>query len=73
MHDDVVYAKGTHAPFPIIVSRCDAKEENNSDAKNERVVGTTTEQSFDVFTVNSAVNRIHITKIGAGEDRVISY
>lgn len=58
---------------PVITTRCDAKQENTDDLKAERVVGTTTEQSFDVFTVNKKTKKIHATKIGAGADRTISY
>ena len=56
-----------------ITTRCDAAEENTSALKNERVAGTITEQSFDVFTVNKKTRTIHATKIGAGADREISY
>lgn len=56
-----------------ITTRCDAKEENNSTLNEERVVGTITEQSFDVFTVNKKRNKIYATKIGAGSDREINY
>lgn len=59
--------------FPCITTRCDAKEENTAELKNERVAGTITEQSFDVFTVNTAERKIYATKIGAGDDRVITY
>ena len=59
----------TDKGFPIITSRCDAKEENDSTLKAERVAGTITEQSFDVFTVTPS--KIYATKIGAGSDRVI--
>lgn len=59
--------------FKIIGTRCDAKEENVETLWNERIEGTITEQSFDVFTVNKKTNTIYATKIGAGEDRVISY
>lgn len=58
---------------PVITTRCDAKEENTAELKAERIAGTVTEQSFDVFTVNKAEGKIYATKIGAGEDRVISY
>lgn len=58
---------------PVITTRCDAKEENTDALKAERVAGTTTEQSFDVFTVNTKTKTIHATKIGAGSDRTISY
>lgn len=56
-----------------ITTRCDAKEENDQTLNNERVAGTITEQSFDVFTVNKAKRKIYATKIGAGNDREISY
>ena len=59
--------------FPIITTRCDAKEENVASLKAEKVVGTATEQSFDVFTVNRKTKKIHATKIGAGSDRTIGY
>ncbi len=70
VHDDYVH---TSFGLNIITTRCDAKEENTDALKNERVLGTTTEQSFDVFTVNKATRTVHATKIGAGTDRRISY
>ncbi len=70
-----VHCDHVHTSFGlnIITTRCDAKEENTDALKNERVSGTTTEQSFDVFTVNKATRTIHATKIGAGADREILY
>ena len=59
--------------FNIVTTRCDAKEENTTDLNNERVKDTITEQSFDVFTVNKATRTIYATKIGAGDNRTISY
>jgi hypothetical protein len=59
--------------FNIVTTRCDAREEHTDTLRNERVEGTTTEQSFDVFTVNKAERKIYATKIGAGADREISY
>lgn len=64
---------GGSLSFPIITTRCDAKEEVDATLKAERVAGTTTEQSFDVFTVNTKTRKIYATKIGAGADRVIPY
>lgn len=69
-HTDNVH---TSYGFNIIGTRCDAKEENDATLKAERVIGTITEQSFDVFTVNKAERKIYVTKIGAGSDRVIEY
>ena len=63
----------TSCGFNVIGTRCDAKEENDSTLKALRIQGTVTEQSFDVFTVNKAERKVYATKIGAGEDRTISY
>lgn len=59
--------------FPIITTRCDAQAENTDALKQERVAGTVTEQSFDIFTVNMDSGKIYATKIGAGDDRVITF
>ena len=76
VHEDRIatacYPSGT-LEFPIIMTRCDAAEENNATLKAERIKGTVTEQSFDVFTVNKAEGKIYVTKIGAGVDREISF
>ena len=66
VHADTVK---TDYDFPVITVRCDAKEENDADLYSEKVAGTITEQSFDVFTINTAERKIYATKIGAGEDR----
>lgn len=57
--------------FPIIGTRSDAVEEYTEELRDERVAGTVTEQSFNVFTVTP--KKIYATKIGAGIDREISY
>lgn len=72
MHQDCVYPHSDWG-IDIITTRCDAQEEDNSTLNAERVAGTTTEQSFDVFTVNTKERRIYATKIGAGDDRQIDY
>lgn len=59
--------------FQCIATRCDAAEESDETLKAERIAGTTTEQSFDVFTVNKNTGTISATKIGAGDDRTINY
>ena len=59
--------------IPIITTRCDGKEENEAELNAEKVLGTTSEQSFDVFTINKATRKIYATKIGAGSDREINY
>lgn len=69
-HQDAVYTRDS---IKDIATRCDAKEENDDDLKAERVEGTITEQSFDVFTINRKTKTINATKIGAGADREITY
>lgn len=67
-HKDDAYTRDS---IKDISTRCDGKQENDDTLKAERVQGTITEQSFDVFTVTP--NKIYATKIGAGSDRVIDY
>ena len=64
-----------HTSFGINVigTRCDGLEEYTPELRAERVAGTVTEKSFDVFTVNARTRTIHVTKIGAGSDRTITY
>lgn len=38
-----------------------------------RPIGTVSEQAFDIITVNKAIRQIKIKRIGAGEDREITY
>lgn len=71
-HNDNTYTY-TDWGIPIITTRCDGASENVSTLLNERVAGTVTEQSFDVFTINTNKRKIYATKIGAGTDRVIDY
>lgn len=70
LHSDSATVAGG---VPVITTRSDAQEEYTEEMRAERVEGTITEQSFDVFTINRATRTIHATKIGAGEDRMITY
>lgn len=72
IHNDYHYAAGGGWGIDIITTRCDGASENDSALLAQRVAGTTTEQSFDVFTVDRAARKIYRTKIGAGEDQVIN-
>lgn len=57
----------------VSTTRCDGANENSEDGLEAKVVGTTTEQSFDVFTINKTEKRIYVTKIGAGTNRYWDY
>ncbi len=74
-HADYLYSASDHG-VNIITTRCDAQQENGGAGTalyDERVAETVTEQSFDVFTVNKKARTITATKIGAGDDRTITY
>ena len=38
-----------------------------------KIVGTNTEQAFDIFTINKDTRTVNITRIGAGADRKFTY
>lgn len=64
---------GVYDGITVITTRCDAQEENDAVQNAERIPGTVTEQSFDIFTVDRKKRTIYATKIGAGDDRAILY
>lgn len=76
-HKDVAYPPtynwngAEKSEFYIVTTRCDGRCENDSALMEERVAGTTTEQSFDVFTLVKGGN-LYRTKIGAGDDETIA-
>ena len=39
----------------------------------ERTIGTTSEQAFDVFSVDTAGRKVYATRIGAGNDRIYEF
>lgn len=67
-HKDADYTRDS---IKDISTRCDSKQEHDEAMQAERVKGSITEQSFDVFTVTP--DKIYATKIGAGDDREIDY
>lgn len=70
MHRDYVYVASGGWGIDIVTTACDGDVDT---AVTDRVSGTVSEQSFDVFTVNKAKRKIYATKIGYGADREISY
>ena len=69
----LIYNNWGKSEFPIVTSRSDGKVENTSALQAERVQGTITEQSFDVYVVNTKTKQCNIVKIGAGADRSFSF
>lgn len=58
--------------YPIISTTCDARMESNHDGI-PAVSGTTTEQAFDIFYINTELRTINIIRIGAGSNRNFNY
>ena len=70
------YAFTTDKGYPFITTTCDASgnQAANYDYPNSvRKKGTTTEQAFDVYHVDTDARKIYVTRIGAGSDRQLSY
>lgn len=65
--DDVVnYFDGNKAP--IIITSCDAFL-----AAIGMTADTESEQCFDVVVINYTTSKIHLTRIGKGQDRTVSF
>lgn len=62
----------TYDGIRVITTRCDAQAEPDAAKYDERIAGTTTEQSFDVVTITKSTGFIQILKIGAGMNRMMS-
>ena len=56
----------------VITTRCDARAETDEAKYGERIAGTTTEQCFDVVTVNRSTGTILSLRIGPGMNRFAS-
>jgi hypothetical protein len=59
-------------PCPIITVTCAINTPYDGTA-SERVVGTDKETAFDIVTINKMTKTISCTRVGVGDDRVISY
>lgn len=72
-HTDAIIP--TDHNFKVITTTCDSGGANaaSDPLYPTRTPGTTSEQAFDVFTVDKATRTIHITRIGAGVDRNTTY
>ncbi len=43
------------------------------DAKHKHIADTTSEQAFDVYTIDKKNHKLYVTRIGCGEDREFTY
>ena len=80
-YDYVMFAGGEHEPtdgvysgtgIPVIAVTCDLNGKNGEDYTG-RTTGTTFEQAFDVFQIDTRNRMIYTTRIGGGSDRAIRY
>ncbi len=70
IHRDTIDETALSCPaISITTASSDVRDENPP----ERVIGTATETAMDIVTVDKAVRTIYLTRLGAGEDRQISY
>lgn len=46
---------------------------NSDNSKFKHIEGTTSEQAFDIFTLDKLNHKIYVTRIGCGEDREFTY
>lgn len=70
-HTHFDYSLISSKGYPIIVTTCDAS--GPQDSRLTRIEGTTTEQAFDIFNIDTLNKKIYITRIGTGEDREFTY
>lgn len=65
------------AGYAIVATTCDANDwlaTNFDPVTPTRTAGTTTEQAFDVFNIDTSAKKIYITRIGGnGTDRTLTY
>ena len=73
VHGDAIDVTTMACPIITILSSGAAANEPYAENAPERVAGTDTETSFDVVTINKRTRTIYLTRVGAGEDRVITY
>jgi hypothetical protein len=67
--DDIV---SDDLPCPILTVTCAINTPYDGTAAN-RVLGTDAETALDIVTINKATRTIHLTRLGAGDDRSINY
>lgn len=65
----------TDGHIPIVIIDCDARTTMSADGQGNRnaVLGTITEQCFDIVTVDYSAKQVKCVRIGRGSDRTISY
>ncbi|MEF3303086.1 hypothetical protein [Paenibacillus sp. GYB003] len=56
-----------------LVSTLNATTNRDFEGAPERIAGSRTETAFDVVTIDPRRRTIHLTRFGAGEDRIVRY
>lgn len=72
-HSHIDFSTATTGGVPVIVTTTDNCGAESSVSGLTRTVGTTSEQAFDVFTIDTTNKVIKTTRIGAGSDRTFNY
>lgn len=71
MHEDTMVNNAHGTDIYCIETLNDSMDVWNTSPTKTK--GTTTEQAFDIFTINKATRTVDITRIGAGENRQFRY
>ena len=73
VHGDSIDTDTASCPVITILSAGASANEPYYESAPARTKGTDTETSFDVVTVNRKTRTVYCTRIGAGNDRSVSY
>lgn len=71
LHEDVQITLPENITYKQIATLNDSLNVNSGQATKTK--GTDTEQAFDVVTINRRESKLHLTRIGAGSDRLFNY
>lgn len=70
-HAHIDYSFNTPGGIPVILTTCDSDIQEGGGLTRTR--GTTTEQAFDVVSINYDTRTIKLVRVGAGSDRTFTY
>ena len=72
-HTHYDYAECSDHGFWKIATGTDDYARSNTAISPTMTPGTTTEQLFDVYHIDTSARKIYLTRVGAGSDREFSY
>lgn len=67
------YSKISDKGYQIIATTTDAYSLSDTAISPSMILGTTTEQAFDIYSIDTKNRKIYATRIGAGSDRIFDF